>query len=737
MKTLARPAASLALLGVLAVALLAHEGHAPLPTRGAQVDVPKGQITLSKEARDALDLETALVQVRPVEEAVTAYATLVAPWQGHAFASSRLGGRIAKLHAKPGQSVKVGEVLAEVKSLELETLQLDLLSSRNESRLSARLVAVLEKSGGSVPEQEVRDAKGKHQQNLDALEVAKARWASLGLDAGDLEQLLSEGKPSLATLPVRSPIAGTVTHADLTVGRVVEPAEHLFEVMDVSRVWVRIGVLEKDVGRVAVGMPVELRLSAHPAESFRTTVAKVVPHLDPVTHEEAVWAELTNPSRGSPRLLPGMTGSARLLLKASDKGLAVPAEAVVHDGGETYVLVEEAAVEGGSQFVRRNVVPGGRSGGWVSLLPGDLYPGDRVVTRGSHQLGSFFVPGVLRPSPEAVRSMGLAVEPASRHEIGDVTEIDGAVDLSPSARATASPPLAGTLVKIHADRGQTVAAGDLLAEVQSLEFLNVQLDLLRAHLEGLLLEDAFARMKQAADSVARRRLIEVESQVLASRQSRTSLRRKLLLLGLSDGEVDRLLKEKAPVRALPVRAPVGGVVTSFDRVLGQAVKAEEPLFTIHDLSRPLFVGHLSERESALVRVGQSVRIRLPAAPDFLAEGKVARSGRVLGGDGRTLAVWVEPSRPPSRMLRLGQLARLSLVGPSSAAGLAVPHSAVVREGSRRFVFVKKADGSFERRAVQTGRSDDLHVAIIRGVQEGEPVAVRGADRLRTAFAVVR
>src|SRR5262245_41154552 len=105
------------LLTAMVGLVLAHEGHTPLPTKGAQIDVPRGLVTLSKDARDALDVATAEVAARPVEEALTAYATLVAPWQGHAYASSRLGGRIAKMHARPGQAVKVGEVLAEVRSL--------------------------------------------------------------------------------------------------------------------------------------------------------------------------------------------------------------------------------------------------------------------------------------------------------------------------------------------------------------------------------------------------------------------------------------------------------------------------------------------------------------------------------------------------------------------------------------------------------------------------------------------
>jgi cobalt-zinc-cadmium efflux system membrane fusion protein len=432
-----------------------------------------------------------------------------------------------------------------------------------------------------------------------------------------------------------------------------------------------------------------------------------------------------------------MTGVARVMLPGAAKALAVPEEALVEDGAEAYVLIEEAAVAGGSRFQRRNVTVGRRAGGWAEVAPGGLFPGDRVVTRGAHQLGAFFVTGVLRPSPEAARAFGLRVGPAALRPVAEVLEIDGSVELPPQARAAASARLGGTLVAIHARPGQTVKAGDVLAEVAGQEALGLQLDLLRTHLEGQLLAETLARLKEMGDSAPRRRVLEAEGRALAARQARATLRRKLLLAGLSEADLAGLLEKKTPTAAIPVRAPISGTVVSFDGMLGQAVKAEGPLFTVHDLSRPLFVGHLSEAESARVRIGQRVRVRLSADPAFVGQGQIARSGRTFGTESRTLAVWVEPSATPSRPLRDGQLARLTAVLEEGTPRLAVPLSAIVREGARAFVFVRKEDNSFERREVALGRADDLHAEVVRGLSEGEPVAVEGAARLQTAFAVIR
>jgi RND family efflux transporter MFP subunit len=287
------------------------------------------------------------------------------------------------------------------------------------------------------------------------------------------------------------------------------------------------------------------------------------------------------------------------------------------------------------------------------------------------------------------------------------------------------------------DRGQPVKAGDVLAEVFSLDLHALQLELLRAHLEGELLEYTYDRLKESGEATARRRLLEQEALVNASRQQRDTLRRRLRVAGLADDQIAAVLKTGAFIEAVPVRSPIDGVVVGFDRMLGQAVKAEEPLFAVHDLSQPVVRGYVSERDLFRVRVGQKVRVRVDGDPAFLADGTIARSGRAVGPDSRTLSVWVEFDRPPAQPLRHNQLARLTLVLGQPQPALAVPRSAVVSEGTRAYAFVRQSDGAFERLAVELGRADDRFVEITRGLKPGDPVAVRGTAELQTAYAGIK
>jgi RND family efflux transporter MFP subunit len=343
---------------------------------------------------------------------------------------------------------------------------------------------------------------------------------------------------------------------------------------------------------------------------------------------------------------------------------------------------------------------------------------------------------VLRLSPEAERTVGLKVEPAARRVVDDVLTLDGAVELPPTKRGFAASQLAGTIRAIHTDRGQAVKSGEVVAEVYSPDLLTMQQELLKTYLESALVETTLSHLKNVPGAAARR-LWELESQLNGLKTRAEGLKRKLLTAGLTPEHVERLLSKNEMVTAVPVRSPIAGVVVNFDKVLGQAVLAHEPLFEVHDLSAPWVRGFASERDAGRVSIGQPVRVRLVADPSFVGTGKVVRSGRTVGADTRSLSVWVELNgKLPDRLLH-SQLATVSVVLGSRPSAVAVPKSAVVADGSAAFVFVKKPDGTFDRRAVETGPADDHAIAITRGLAEGEPVAVAGAGELMTAYASLR
>lgn len=719
----------------------AHEGHAPLPTKGVQVDVEKGTIVLSPEAQKSLGLQTAAVEQRTLDEQALAYATLVTPWQQQQFVASLLPGRIAALHVVTGKTVKAGELLAEIDSPELESLRLELRNAVNELDLSTRRAEQLSALSRDqvVAGRDYLEAQSKKEQDLNAVHIARSKLRSLGFGEGTIDKAAERngGKGAL-TLPLVSPISGTVSHADLAVGKVIAANEHLFEVNDLSKLWIKIGVLERDLARIKRGQRVELEFSAFRGRKVASTISIPSVDVDPATHLATVWADLANPTDG-PQYLPGMYGTARIITSEPTKLLTVPAAALLGSGAERYVLVEVAATAKGFEYRKQNVVVVAQTSSQVQVRPDALYPGDRVVKVGGQVLSSFFILGSLRLSREGIRNVGLQVEPAAKQVVEEVISLPGLIDLPPGRVATVSAQLAGSLSRIHVDRGERVKAGQVVAEIAGLPIQDTQLSLLRYDLETKLLQGTIERLKSAGNVplVATRRIWEMESARDAAVNRRDSARQTLLTMGLSAADVDSLMKTGEPRAAIPIRAPIDGIIVRLNKVLGEGVTADESLLEIHDLSRPWVKAFQSETEAGKVRIGTPARVRLLSDSTFLAEARVVQSARTIGMDDRALAVWLEFATTPQQTLQRNLLAEASLTVGKAKATLALPLSAIVREQTRNYVFVQKSGGLLERRGVELGRSDDRYVEVKGGLSEGERVAVQGTAELQTTYASVR
>ena len=720
--------------------IFAHEGHRPLPTRGMEVNVETGSMVLTKSARETLDVKTVEAEAKELPRTLNAYGSIVMPWDRHAVIASPLTGRIVDLKVSPGETVTAGQVLAEMESPELEQLILELRAAQVDLLLSSKLVENIGQAtrSGAIPAVRLIEAKLKQDQDKTAVELASVKWRSLQLPVTMLETILESPQQNhRQLLQLRSPIDGVVTHADLSIGKVVDPKEHLFEIIDLRSVWLKIQVLEKDLTTVAVGQTIEFQMTSDSSQSYSSAVDVVDSYLDPNTHLGTVWATMKNELNGQPVLLPGMTGQVRVDSMKGSSQLVIPVSSVIRDGAERFVLVEQEQTTVASTYKKQPLVLGKRSGDFIEVRGGSLFPGDRVVTRGSHELGSFFAKGVLKVSSESARDIGLRTAPVSTESIRETITIDGVVDVPPTNRSIASAQLGGAIYRILVDRGQMVDRGLVLAEITSQAFQNLQLELLQISLNLSMKQTMVENLRSAREAIAPRQLWENESQLNQFSSRRDIVIQQLKTAGINDQQIAELLNSKRLMVTLPVLAPIDGVIMGFDKFLGHVVRPDEPLFEIHDVSHAWVQGFISQRDFPRVRIGQQVRMRFVASPDEVVVGTITRSGQSISVGDQTLTVWMELQGKPSFPLQHNMLARIHIETGKVEYSLAVPLEAIVHEGMQSYVFVEGADKTFERRFVVTGRSNDLQIGIVNGLSSGESIAVSGAAALQSGYAALK
>jgi len=143
----------------------------------------------------------------------------------------------------------------------------------------------------------------------DLVELGKRKLQLLGISPQDIEAAFQQTKAS-RRLVIRSPINGHLIRKEVVEGDYIEAGKMLFELADLSVVWVEGEVFEKDVGLLRPGQHVEVTVESYPGQTFRGTVALVHPHLETATRTLRVRFELENPRH---QLRPGMY--ATVLLK--------------------------------------------------------------------------------------------------------------------------------------------------------------------------------------------------------------------------------------------------------------------------------------------------------------------------------------------------------------------------------------------------------------------------------------
>jgi Cu(I)/Ag(I) efflux system membrane fusion protein len=201
--------------------------------------------------------------------------------------------------------------------------------------------------------------------------AARRKLELLGMAAKDIDEVLKTREPMRA-VPVYAPQAGYVTKKNLVAGSYVTPEMMLYEIQDLSRVYVIADVFQQDIAFLHKGTVGRFVPTRRPDQVIDARVDLLYPTLNAEARTTRVRMQVKIPTGVTIR--PGEYGSVEFATPAR-KALTVPRDAVVDTGLHTYVFV----VHGEGTFSPREVVLGGDQGDQATILSG-LSPGDRVVS---------------------------------------------------------------------------------------------------------------------------------------------------------------------------------------------------------------------------------------------------------------------------------------------------------------------------------------------------------------------
>lgn len=310
-------------------------------------------------------------------------------------------------------------------------------------------------------------------------------------------------------------------------------------------------------------------------------------------------------------------------------------------------------------------------------------------------------------APDEINAAGVQLAKVTTARITTTVETVGRVEQPEAQLATVPARVGGRIDKLYVQfTGESIRAGQAVAEIYSP-------DLLASAEEYRLALQNRERMRSSSE----REAVENANDLV------TASRRRLELWGVSDKQIEAAGTGTAGLH-VAIYAPSGGSVVERKVTRGQYVNAGDALFTVADLSTVWVKADVYEFQLQQVRPGQMVEVTSDALPDKVLHGRVDFIEPEANAQTRTIPVHVHVPNPGMR-LRPGMYIRAKFISPGERESIVVPRSAVLDTGTRKLVYIAKADGVFEAREIQTGAPSEERYPVLAGLKPGEEVVTNG------------
>ncbi len=353
--------------------ILAHEGHNQ--GSGATKTGSFGDtISVMKKAQFLLGITTDIAKKRTINPRLNVLGKVVPPTAGKADIFPPISGRVvADAYRIPaiGSRVRKGQILA--------VLEQALASPEQSQLVTEKFKADAEYNQATKDLERMKQLEGVVARK--EVQQAEIRFEAAKKQKEFYEKALSGNyRDGTNKFYVKSPIAGVVADADITVGEQVDVNKRLFTIVDLSTLWVEGQVYEIDLNKIEKSKDAYVSTQTYPDEIFRAKLFALGSTIDEATRTVKAIYQVPNPGN---KLKIGMLADVGVSVGTPFDSLAIPSDAVVDIRGKNVVFLHIAP----EKFIAHEIITGAKDGKYVAVKAG-LKEGDRVVTVGNYQLKS-------------------------------------------------------------------------------------------------------------------------------------------------------------------------------------------------------------------------------------------------------------------------------------------------------------------------------------------------------------
>jgi len=338
--------------------------------------------------------------------------------------------------------------------------------------------------------------------------------------------------------------------------------------------------------------------------------------------------------------------------------------------------------------------------------------------------------GSVKMTAEVQKQNGVVVVAAKNQRLGGIISTTGKVEANADRIAHVSPRISGKIVAVRASLGDSVAAGQALATLDSVELGEALNRYHQSKTKLALAQSNMDRIKGLVEKkiAARKDIFQAETDYKTAQTELHTDEERLSLYGLSASDL-KGENHKRPL--LPVTSPINGIITEKHAIVGELSDPSKSLYTVADLSSVWILVDINEKDLAKVRKGQAAIVSVGAFPDLKLKGRITYIADLVNEATRTVKARIEVANP-GRKLKPEMFATVELALPSDTPPvLAVPEDAFQVLEGKKVLFVTDDGTEFETRKVELGRTAGGFAEVVSGLKEGERYAVKGSFLLKS------
>jgi membrane fusion protein, heavy metal efflux system len=331
-------------------------------------------------------------------------------------------------------------------------------------------------------------------------------------------------------------------------------------------------------------------------------------------------------------------------------------------------------------------------------------------------------PELIKIAPDMMRDLRVTIGKAQARATAETVSALGELHVNEDAYAEVASPVAARVIKVLARPGDTVRAGQVLAELHSAELVQAraEAEAARARLEVTRKTAERKRGLAAERLIPEREKLEAEAALTEAEAADHVAQSALRRFGSAPGDA-----------VLAIRSPIAGTVIDRAVVMGQLADPSKTLFRVGDLATLWLIAHVFERDAVRVQLGRPASASFAALPGKTFQAVIRSIGREVDAASRTIAIRLDVPNADG-LLRPGMSASVAVplgdVGDSPV--IVVPAAAVQRIGATWVVFLPRGDGAFEIRPIGRGRDLSGEIEVLSGLRAEDDLVVDGAFLLK-------